>query len=119
MIALSCITLLALNSSLLCTTCTLVANFVRKVASSIAESPPPTTINSKFLKNGPSHVAQYDTPFPENSSSPSIPIFFGFAPVAIITARPSYSSEPVKTLYGARLKSTSTAISSIIVVPIL
>ena len=51
-----------------------------------------------FLKNGPSHVAQYDTPLPENSSSPLIPIFLGFAPVAIITACASYSSEPVNTL---------------------
>ena len=39
---------------------------------------------SKFLKNGPSQVAQYDTPLPANASSPSIPSFLGFAPVAII-----------------------------------
>jgi hypothetical protein len=40
----SCITLLALNESRRCTIVTVSANRVRKVASSIAESPPPTTM---------------------------------------------------------------------------
>ena len=37
---------------------------MRNVASSIAESPPPTTTISLFLKKNPSHVAQYETPKP-------------------------------------------------------
>ena len=38
------------------------ANRVRKIASSIAVSPPPTTTIGRFLKNAPSQVAQLDTP---------------------------------------------------------
>ena len=41
-----------------CTTVTLLANFARKVDSSIAESPPPTTTTSLFLKKAASHTAQ-------------------------------------------------------------
>ena len=37
---------------------TLEANFDRKIASSIAESPPPTMIVGLSLKNAASHVAQ-------------------------------------------------------------
>jgi hypothetical protein len=59
---------------------------VRKVASSMAESPPPTTMMIRFLKNAPSHVAQDETPFAQRRSSPGIPSFFGPAPVATITA---------------------------------
>jgi len=43
---------------------TLVANLVRKVASSMAVSPPPTTPTSTFLKKKPSQVAQAETPRP-------------------------------------------------------
>ena len=42
----------------------LVANFVRKSASSTAELPPPTTATCFSLKKKPSHVAQADTPKP-------------------------------------------------------
>ena len=36
----------AVEEATFLTKCTVVANFVRNVASSIAESPPPATINS-------------------------------------------------------------------------
>ena len=48
----------ARNSSRRCTTVTAVAKRVRKVASSIAESPPPTTAMSWSRKKKPSQVAQ-------------------------------------------------------------
>ena len=48
----------ARNSSRRCTTCTLAANFARKIASSIAESPPPTITVSCSLKKAASQVAQ-------------------------------------------------------------
>ncbi len=38
------------------------ANFVRKIASSIAESPPPTTAMSCSRKKKPSQVAHVETP---------------------------------------------------------
>ena len=43
---------------------TLLANFVRKIASSIAESPPPTTAISWPRKKKPSQVAQVESPWP-------------------------------------------------------
>ena len=48
----------ARNSSRRCTIVTLEANFARKIASSMAESPPPTMIVSRSLKNAASQVAQ-------------------------------------------------------------
>ena len=72
-----------LNSSLLWIRCTLLHIFDRYRASSRAILPPPTTATSLFLKNAPSHVAQYETPAPVNSSSPGTPSFLCFAPVAI------------------------------------
>ena len=52
----------ARNSSRRWTMVTLGANRVRKVASSMAVSPPPTTTRSRPLKSAPSQVAQADTP---------------------------------------------------------
>ena len=52
----------ARNSSRRCTTVTLGANRVRKVASSMAVSPPPTTTSSRPLNRAPSQVAQAETP---------------------------------------------------------
>jgi hypothetical protein len=43
-------------------TVTLLANLVRKVASSMAESPPPITTTSLSRKKKPSQVAQAETP---------------------------------------------------------
>ena len=48
----------ARNSSRRCTIATLEANFARNMASSIAESPPPTMIVGAPLKNAASQVAQ-------------------------------------------------------------
>ena len=48
----------ARKSSRRWTTVTLSANFVRKTASSIAESPPPTTITFLFRKKAASQTAQ-------------------------------------------------------------
>jgi hypothetical protein len=77
----------ARNSGRRCTMLTLPANFERKVASSIAVSPPPTTTVSASRKNAASQVAQYETPRADSSSSPGTPSFFGSAPIARITAR--------------------------------
>ena len=63
---------------------TLLQNLVRKVASSMAESPPPTTITSLFLKNAPSHVAQVDIPCPLCFSSLAASSHIASAPVVII-----------------------------------
>ena len=49
------------------------ANRVRKVASSIAESPPPTTTMSCSRKKKPSQVAHHETPWPDRSFSPGTP----------------------------------------------
>ena len=48
----------ARNSSRRCTTITLDANLDRKMASSIAESPPPTMMVGTSRKNAASQVAQ-------------------------------------------------------------
>ena len=52
----------ARNSSRRWTMVTLGAKRVRKVASSMAVSPPPTTTSSRPLNRAPSQVAQADTP---------------------------------------------------------
>ena len=66
---------------------TFSANFARKIASSIAESPPPTMIVCLLLKNAASQVAQYETPRPESSSSPRTSSFLCSAPIASTTVR--------------------------------
>ena len=48
----------ARNSSRRCTTVTFEANFERKIASSIAESPPPTITVGVSRKKAASQVAQ-------------------------------------------------------------
>ena len=62
----SCMILLARSSSRRWTTVTDRANLVRKVASSMAVSPPPTTTMSLSRKKKPSQVAHQDTPWPES-----------------------------------------------------
>ena len=81
----SCMILLARIASLRTRRCTFVANFVRNVDSSAAESPPPTTTTSLPRKKNPSHVAQADTPFVFNRSSPGMPSHNAEAPVEMIT----------------------------------
>ena len=70
----SCIILEARSLSRRWTIETLVANLVRKVASSIAASPPPTTTSSFPLKKNPSQVAQLETPCPVRRVSFFTPI---------------------------------------------
>src|SRR5579884_2729985 len=77
----------ARNSSRRCTRCTREANFVRKSASSQAESPPPTTYTSRSRKKAASHVAHAETPRPLSRFSESRPSQRALAPVATITAR--------------------------------
>ena len=63
-IARSCMIFEARRVSRRWITFTSVANFVRKVDSSIAESPPPTTAIFLPRKKNPSQVAQVETPCP-------------------------------------------------------
>jgi hypothetical protein len=79
----------ARNSSRRWITVTFVANFVRKVASSIAVSPPPTTATSFPLKKNPSHVAHAETPWPISFDSDSRPRSLADAPEETMTTRPS------------------------------
>ena len=88
----------ARNSGLRCTMLTLPANFDRKVASSMAVSPPPTTSVSAPRKKAASQVAQYETPRAASSSSPGTPSFFGSAPIARITERVLISLPPTSTM---------------------
>ena len=60
--AFSCMIFDARSVSRRCTTVTFEANFVRKIASSIAESPPPMTAIGLPRKKNPSHVAHVETP---------------------------------------------------------
>ena len=62
----SCMILEARSASRRWMTVTLVANLVRKRASSSAESPPPTTAISWPRKKNPSHVAHVDNPWPSS-----------------------------------------------------
>ena len=65
----------ARSSSRRCTMVTELANLVKKVASSTAESPPPTTAMSWPPKKNPSQVAHQDTPWPQRRCSSAIPIW--------------------------------------------
>ena len=69
----SCMIFEARSESLRWMTYTFDAKRVRKVASSIAESPPPTTAMTRSRKKKPSHVAHHETPRPESRSSPERP----------------------------------------------
>ncbi len=79
---------------------TLAAKFVRKVASSRAVSPPPTTAISWSRKKKPSQVAQALRPLPKNFSSPGRPSQRAVLPEAMITAGTVYSPALVVTLKG-------------------
>ena len=85
---------------------TFVAKRVRKLASSIAESPPPTTTSSFSLKNAPSHVAQAETPRPWSRCSPGSPSQRALAPVATTTVCARCSSFSTQTRNGRSEKST-------------
>ncbi len=63
---------------------TLVAKRVRNIASSIAESPPPTTTISFPEKKKPSQVAHEETPWPISCCSCGRPSQRAEAPLAMI-----------------------------------
>ena len=65
----SCMILEARSSSRRTMSETLEPKRVRKVASSIAESPPPTTAMCCSRKKKPSQVAHQETPRPDRASS--------------------------------------------------
>ena len=65
----SCMIFEARSSSRRWISDTLDPKRVRNVASSIAESPPPTTAMCWSRKKKPSQVAHHETPRPESSSS--------------------------------------------------
>ena len=88
---------------------TLSAKRVRKVASSRAVSPPPTTATSRPRKKNPSQVAHAHTPRPRNSSSDSSPSHRADAPVATMTVSARYSSLPTQMPNGRDEKSTRVA----------
>ena len=69
----SCMTLDARSWSRRWTIVTERAKRVRKVASSIAVSPPPTTTMSWSRKKNPSQVAHHETPRPDNRFSSGRP----------------------------------------------
>ena len=73
------------------TSVTLSAKRVRNVASSTAESPPPTTAISWPRKKNPSHVAHVDTPWPSSSRSESSPSMRACAPVEMMIVWAAYS----------------------------
>ena len=107
----SCMIFEARSLSRRWTTLTLVANLVRKVASSIAVSPPPTTTSSLPRKKNPSQVAQVETPCPMRRPSPGTPIFRAEAPEAMISVLAcNVASASTVIVRGGRV--TSTAVIS-------
>ncbi len=98
--------LLARNSSRRWMMVTASPNRVRNVASSIAESPPPTTTMCWPRKKKPSQVAQDETPWPSSSCSPGTPSGRQAEPVARMTARAWYSVLPIHTRFTAPRSST-------------
>ena len=90
---------------------------VKNKASSIAESPPPTTATVFSLKKKPSQVAQAETPYPCNSSSPSTPSHLADAPEAIITDLNKYSPLELVSLKPLSNFSMESIVSVLICVP--
>ena len=90
----------ARNCSRRCSSVTLVAKRVRKSASSIAESPPPTTAISLPEKKKPSHVAHELTPCPISACSDGRPSQRAEAPLAMISVRVWMVSLPTLSSIG-------------------
>ena len=88
-----------------------MANFVRNVASSMAESPPPTTAISCPRKKNPSHVAHVETPCPIRSDSRGRSSISDWAPVATITEFALCSVSRTHTENGRCEKSTFVTFS--------
>ena len=91
----SCMILDARSSLRRWITVTDEANLVRNSASSMAESPPPTTPMGRSRKKKPSQVAHVDTPRPSSRCSAGSPSMRARAPVAMINERPSKVGSPV------------------------
>ena len=91
---------------------TFVAKRVRKVASSNAVSPPPTTAISRSRKKNPSQVAHAETPRPRSRVSESRPSHSADAPVATMTDCARYRCRAPRCGTGAREKSTRSMSTS-------
>ena len=103
----------ARNSSRRLTRVSSLANLETKIASSIAESPPPMTITFLSLKKAPSQTPQVETPQPESSISPGTPSRRGSAPIARITVLARYSSSPRRTFWTPPSESSTRSTSSV------
>jgi hypothetical protein len=90
---------------------TVSANRVRKVASSMAESPPPTTTMWWLRKKKPSQVAQDETPWPSRVCSPGTFSGRQADPVARMTAFARYAVLPTQTVFTSPVSSTEVASS--------
>ncbi len=110
----SCIALEARRVSRRWITLTLRAKRERKVASSRAVSPPPTTAMSWSRKKKPSQVAHQETPRPDSLSSLGRSSLRCWEPVVTITARARWTlpSESVTVLMSP-VRSTDTMSSGI------
>ncbi len=105
----SCMALEARRVSRRWTTVTDLANRERKVASSMAVSPPPITAMSWSLKKNPSQVAHQDTPRPERASSFGRPSLRCCEPVATMTALARWTVPAVSvTVLISPARSTAT-----------
>ena len=93
------------------TTVTFEANFVRKIASSSAESPPPTTAIGLSRKKKPSQVAHVDTPWPISARSDGSPSSRADAPVATMSASRRVLAPRRSSRVNGR-RETSTAVTS-------
>ncbi len=102
----SCMILDARSSSRRWRTYTFVAYFVRKLASSMAVSPPPTTAISTPRKKKPSQVAHAETPRPWYFFSDGMPSHFADAPVAMTTASAVKARSSCQSWKGRRERST-------------
>ncbi len=85
---------------------TLVAKRVRKMASSMAESPPPMTAISLPLAKKPSQVAQELTPKPMRACSEGRPSQRAEAPHAMMRERVWMMSLPTPRVKGEVVRST-------------
>ena len=121
-----CMALEARRNSFRTRTVTFEPYFVRKRASSAAESPPPMTTRCLLRKMGtaPSQTAQAETPFCQYLSSPARFSRFAFAPVARMTtsavwagASLSLSSYSRQSLNGRLFRSSFVIVSVMILVP--
>ena len=103
----------ARNSSRRLTIVSSLAYLETKIASSIAESPPPITITFFPLKKAPSQTPQVETPQPLSSISPGTPSRRGSAPIARITVFARCSSSPRKTFCTPPSVSSTRSTSSV------